>query len=117
MRHRNTKAILNRPADQRKALMRNLITSLFLSGTIKTTDAKAKALSSQAEKLISKIKGKDDMGAIRDLKQVVFTKESSLKALEYARKTKKTSGFTRCTKVGVRAGDSATMVQVELIQD
>ena len=117
MRHRNTKAILNRPADQRKALMRNLITALFLNGSIKTTEAKAKALSSKAEKLISKIKRKDDMNAIRDLKQVVFTKESSQKALEYARNTKRTSGFTRVTKVGVRAGDSAVMAQIELIFD
>ena len=117
MRHRNSKAILNRPADQRKALMRNLVTSLFLNGKIKTTEAKAKALSSEAEKLITKVKGKDDMAAIRDLMQVVFTKESSKKALEYARKTPKTSGFTRTTKVGVRAGDAATMAMVELIQE
>lgn len=117
MRHRNSKAILNRPADQRKALMRNLVTSLFLNGSIKTTDAKAKALSSEAEKLISKAKGKDDMAAIRALMQVLFTKESSVKALEYIRKTSKTSGFTRCTKVGVRAGDAATMTMVELIQE
>ncbi len=117
MRHRNTKAILNRPADQRKALVRNLLTSLFLNGKIKTTEAKAKAVSSEAEKLITKVKGKDDMSAIRALKQVIFTKEASVKALEYARKTSKTSGFTRVNKVGVRAGDAATMAQVELIQE
>ena len=117
MRHRNKKAILNRPADQRKAMVRNLITSLFLYGKVKTTDAKAKALASQAEKLISKVKSKDAMNGIRDLKQVIFTKESSEKALEYAQNTQKDSGFTRCTKIGFRAGDNATLVQVELITE
>ena len=116
MRHRNAKAILNRPADQRKALIRNLITSLFLNGKISTTNAKAKALSSEAEQLITRVKNcKEDYQAIRHLKQVIFTKESSAKALQYAKNTKKTSGFTRCTRVGTRAGDSATLVQVELI--
>ncbi len=117
MRHRNTKAILNRPADQRKALIRNLVSSLFLYGKVKTTDAKAKALASAAEKLITKVKGKDDMNAIRELKKVVFTEDSSKKALGYARATKKISGFTRTTKIGHRAGDSALMMQVELITE
>lgn len=117
MRHRNKKAILNRPADQRKAMLRNLVTSLFLYGKVKTTNAKAKALASKAEKLISKIKSKDDMNGIRDLMQVVFTEEASEKALQYTKNTKKNSGFTRCTKIGFRAGDNAPVVQVELIHE
>ncbi|MDH3324185.1 MAG: bL17 family ribosomal protein [Candidatus Peregrinibacteria bacterium] len=115
MRHRNKKAILNRPADQRKALLRNLITSLFLTGKVKTTDAKAKALAKEAEKLISKVKGKDKMNSIRELKKVIFSKESSIKALEYIEKTEKTSGFTRATKIGYRDGDNALLVQIELL--
>lgn len=117
MRHRNTKATLNKPADQRKAMKRNLLTSLFLNGKITTTNARAKVAASEAEKLITKIKGKEDMNAIRDLKQVIFTDESSKKALAYARATKKVSGFTRTVKVGQRAGDNALMMQIELIQD
>lgn len=118
MRHRNTKAILNRPADQRKALVRNLLTALFETGRITTTDAKAKAAAREAEKLITRIKNRDEQhNAIRDLKQVIFTESASKKALEYAGKTSKTSGFTRCTKMGFRAGDGALQVQVELIQD
>lgn len=118
MRHRNNKAILNRPADQRKALVRNLITSLFLYGHVKTTDAKAKALQSEAEKLITLVKGKsDDFNAIRELNRVIFTDESSKAALAYIKATKKTSGFTRATKVGMRAGDNALLMQVELIKE
>ncbi len=115
MRHRNKKAILNRPADQRKALRRSLLTSLFLHGKVNTTDAKARELVRIAEKLITKVKGKDDMNAIRELKKVIFTKESSLKALDYIKKTDKTSGFTSAVRVGLRAGDNALLIQVELL--
>ncbi len=118
MRHRNNKAILNRPADQRKAMVRNLLTSLFENGKVETTDSRAKALASESEKLITKIKSREHKyNAIRDLKQVIFTESASKKALAYAEGTKKTSGFTRQTKTRVRAGDASNMVLVELIQD
>lgn len=119
MRHRSSKSILNRPADHRKALIRNLITSLFLYGRVKTTDAKARALRSKAEKLISRVKSrvqaKEMSNAVRELKKTIFTEESSKKALEYVQNTKKNSGFTRATKLGFRSGDNALLVQVELI--
>ena len=115
MRHRNKKAILNRPADQRKALVRNLVTSLFLYGKVKTTDAKAKALASEAEQLITKVKGKDTHNAIREAMRVVTTEDSSRNLIDYAQKTDRVSGYTRSTKIGYRAGDNALMVLVELI--
>lgn len=116
MRHRSTKIRMNRPADQRKALVRNLITSLFLSGKVQTTESKARALESEANKLITKIKGKASSEAIRDLKRIIFTKESSKKALDYVNSNKdRASGFVRSTKLGYRAGDGALLVQVELI--
>ncbi len=117
MRHRNKKAILNHPADQRKALMRNLLTSLFAEGYLTTTDAKAKALVAAADKLISLLRKKDDMNAIRELKKVIFTEESQKKALEFARKTKRQSGFTRKIRLGYRGGDAALKMKVELIFD
>jgi len=118
MRHRNNKATLNRPADQRKALLRNLVTSLFLYGYVKTTDAKAKALQSEAEKLITLVRGKkEDFNAIRELNRVIFTDEAAKKAFEYIKATKKTSGFTRAIKLERRAGDSALLMQVELITE
>ena len=115
MRHRNKKAILNKPADQRKAMLRNLVTSLFINKKIKTTHAKAKALSSKIEKLITRVKKKEDFNAIRDLMQVVFTKEASQSALTYVKGSEKTSGYTRITKLGQRAGDGAQISQIELI--
>jgi len=117
MRHRNSKAILNRPADHREAMVRNLLTSLFLHGKVKTTDARAKALASAAEKLITKVRGKDDMNAIREAMRVLTTKEASQKLIKYASEAKVTSGYTRNTRVGYRAGDNALLVMVELIHD
>ena len=116
MRHRIKKAILNRPADQRKALVRNLVTSLFLYGKVKTTVAKAKALASEAEHLITKIKNqKEDHNAIKEAMRVVTTEASSRNLIEYAQKSDRNSGYTRSTKIGYRAGDNALMVLVELI--
>lgn len=121
MRHRNTKAILNRPADQRRALMRNQMTSLFLSGAIKTTDAKAKALRSEVEKLITRVKSrlakKEEASAIRELKKVLYTEASQRKALAFIRETKQTSGYTRLVRVDYRAGDAALEIQVQLLSD
>ena len=117
MRHRVKKAILNRPADQRKALMRNLLTSLFLTGQLTTTDAKAKALVSAADKLISLVKKKDDMNAIRELKKVLYTEEAQRKALDFVKNTKRTSGFVRKTRIGYRDGDAALKIKVELISE
>ncbi len=118
MRHRNTKSILNKPADQRKALMRNLLTSLFLYGKVKTTGAKAKALVTAADKLIATAKRQsEEFNTIRELKKVLFTEESSKKALQYIKQSKKKSGFTRPVKLKFRDGDSAVVVQVELIQE
>ena len=118
MRHNNSKHILNRPADQRKALVRNLLNSFFLYGKVKTTDAKAKALNSAAEKLITRVKRQEDeFNAIRELNRVLTTEEASRKAFEYIKATKKTSGYTRRVKIGFRSGDGALLEQVELIQD
>lgn len=115
MRHRVKKPRLNKPADHRKAMLRNLVTSLFTNGYLTTTDAKAAALVSEAEALVTKIKKDDDMNAIRSSMQVVTNKDASKNLVNFARTTAKTSGYTRSTKIKVRAGDGATMVNVALI--
>ncbi len=118
MRHRNTKATLNKPADQRRSMVRNLLTSLFLYGKVQTTNARAKALSSEAEKLITKAKGqKETFNSIRVFEQVLYMSEASKSAMKFIEKTKKTSGFTRATKIKNRVGDGALLVQVELITE
>jgi large subunit ribosomal protein L17 len=121
MRHRNAKATLNRPADQRKAMLRSLVTSLFEEGSVKTTNARAKVLQADAEKLITLIKRSlaknEEFNAIRDVKQILFTEPSQRAAIEFAKNSNKTSGFTRVTRVGVRDGDAALIMQVDLISE
>jgi large subunit ribosomal protein L17 len=121
MRHRSGKATLNRPADQRKAMLRSLVTSLFQEGSVKTTDAKAKVLQADAEKLITLIKRSlaknEEFNAIRDVKQVLFTESAQRAAIEFAKQTKKTSGFIRVTRIGMRDGDAALIMQVDLISE
>ena len=118
MRHKNAKAILNRPADQRRSMVRNLLTSLFLYGKVQTTDARAKALSSAVEKLITLVKRQEeDFNKIRELNRVLYTENASRHALTYIMKTTKTSGFSRRVKIGFRGGDGALLVHVELIQE
>ncbi len=121
MRHRNAKATLNRPADQRKAMVRNLVTSLFQEGSVKTTNARAKVLQAEAEKMITLIKRSltkdEEFNAIRDVKQVLFTEASQRAAIEFAKNSNKTSGYTRATKIGIRDGDAALILKVDLITD
>ena len=64
MRHQTKKHQLSRAQDQRKALLRSLATQLFLHGEIRTTMAKAKALKSYADKVISLAK-KGDLNSRR----------------------------------------------------
>ncbi len=115
MRHRKTGFRLNRPASHRKALVRNLLTSLFLNGKLQTTEIKAKALALAVDKLVSLVKSKDNMNAVRELQKVIFTKDASKRALDYSLQQKNNSGFTRLVRVGVRPGDNAPLVQIELI--
>lgn len=119
MRHRNAKATLNRPADQRRAMVRNLMTSLFAEGALTTTGARANTLAAEGEKMVTLLKRslekKEEFNAIRDAKKVLFTEEAQRAAVDYAKKTDKTSGFTRITKIGYRDGDGALQVQIELI--
>lgn len=67
MRHRVAGRRLGRNTKQRKHLRRNLITELFRHGKIRTTEAKAKAVRSQAEKLITLARNRGDSERLIDL--------------------------------------------------
>ncbi len=116
MRHLKKKGTLGRAADHRKALLRNLATSFFLEGSIKTTQAKAKALVPYLEKIFTAIKDKEPREVTRYLKKIVYTKESSKKVTGgLIKKLKnKQSGRLRMLNVGYRKGDNAPLVKIEL---
>ncbi|MCB9809856.1 50S ribosomal protein L17 [Candidatus Peribacteria bacterium] len=115
MRHRVQKIKLNKPRDHRYAMVRNLLTSLFAEGQIKTTDAKATVVKAEAEKLITAVRRSSDAhNKIRTLQQTLYTEDAQRRAMDYIAIAPQ-SGAVRCTKCGHRAGDSALLSHVELI--
>jgi large subunit ribosomal protein L17 len=126
MRHRVAGKQLNRSADQRLALRRGLVTELFRHGAIQTTEAKAEAVRGMAEKLITKAKRSLAAG---DPIKVVNARRSAARFLygneivkklfdEIAPKyASRNGGYTRTFKIGLRQGDAASVVQLELVDE
>lgn len=120
MRHRVRKNLKfnNKTFQHRKAMIRNLATSLVTHGSIQTTEKRAKAVVPMIDKIINVANTKDEMNAIRQVMEYLYTKESSLQLFQNIApkyKGKKTSGFTRIVPIKYRDGDSAKLVQLELV--
>lgn len=116
MRHRVKGKKLNRDVKHRRALYKNLVSSLLIHGQIETTQAKAKAIQGTVDKLFTKAK-KGDLHN-RRLVERFLTKTTLVNQLvdEIAPKTgKRVSGFTRIIKLGRRASDDTLMVRMELV--
>ena len=116
MRHRKSGRHLNRDSSHRKAMFRNMACSLLEHEVIKTTVPKAKELKRVAEPLITL--AKSDSVANRRLalsrtgsKAVVGKLFSELGP----RYQDRPGGYTRILKCGFRAGDSAPMAFIELV--
>lgn len=78
MRHQKKRHKLNRPADQRRALLRTLTTQVLRYGRVTTTEAKAKAVRSEIEHMITLAKrGKDDLSARRAVSSYLLEKRSA----------------------------------------
>ncbi len=116
MRHLNSINHLGRKSADRKAMMANLASSLILHKRITTTNAKARALRTYVEPLITK--SKDDSTHSR---RVVFsylenkTAVSELFREVAPRIASRPGGYTRILKLGNRLGDSAEMCIIELV--
>ncbi len=116
MRHRKSFNHLGRTSSHRKAMLSNMATSLLLHKRITTTVAKAKALRSYVEPLITK--SKDDTTHSR---RIVFSYLQSKEAVtelfrEIAKKVSdRPGGYTRIIKLGNRLGDNADMAMMELV--
>jgi large subunit ribosomal protein L17 len=116
MRHRKSGRRLNRDTNARKALMRNLCSSLLESGRITTTDAKAKELRRWVERLITEAKD-DDLAARRRVARDISKDEvaDKLFANLMPRYRDRPGGYTRIIHKGPRLGDAAPMVVIELV--
>ena len=107
---------LGRPTDQRKAMLRNLVTSFLKHGKIETTVTRAKETQSLAEKMITLAK-RGDLHARRQVlafvtEETVVTKLFDEIAPQYAEIN---GGYTRIYKMGPRRGDGAEVVILELV--
>ncbi len=116
MRHRKSGKRLGRTASHRKALFRNMVTSLLQHERIRTTDAKAKELRGLAERMITLGK-RGDLHARRQALSVIRSKEIASKVFgELAeRYRERPGGYTRVIKLGHRQGDAAAVSIIELV--
>ena len=112
MKHRK----LGRTSDQRRAMLRAMVTYLLENGQIKTTITRAKEVAPVAEKMITLAK-KNDLASYRQALGFI-TKEDVAKKLfqelgpKYAERN---GGYTRVVRIGPRRGDAAEMAIIQLV--
>lgn len=115
MRHLKKGRKFGRERNQRRALMKSLASSFFLSGRIKTTEAKAKEARPFIEKLLTR--AKDSSQANRRILQKLLSLPVTEKAIGHARAmADRKGGYTRIIKLGRRISDSAKMAVLELVK-
>jgi large subunit ribosomal protein L17 len=116
MRHRNGGFKLGRNTSHRRALLRNLVTSVILNDRIHTTITKAKASKPIVEKMITLGKN-GSVHARRQALAYMMTPESvdRLFAIVAPRYETRPGGYSRIIRTGPRQGDSAEMAYIELL--
>lgn len=117
MRHQKKGRHLGRTTSHRKAMLRNMATSLFKHGRIETTVAKAKELRVYAEPLITKAK-QGDLHSRRVVARKIRDSEVLAKLFDEIgpRYAERPGGYTRVVKLGHRAGDAADVAIIELVE-
>lgn len=116
MRHRKSGRKLGRSTSHRRALFRNLVTSLLDHERIETTDAKAKDLRRVAERMITLGK-RGDLHARRTALRTIQSKDVTDKVFGdlAERFREREGGYTRVMKMRGRVGDAAPMSIIELV--
>jgi large subunit ribosomal protein L17 len=116
MRHQKNSRRLGRITSHRKAMFRNMATSLLDKSRIETTEIKAKELRHYVERMITLGK-RGDLHARRQALAFLRSKDVVAKVFgEYAERFKdRPGGYTRIMKLGTRAGDNARMAIIELL--
>ncbi len=116
MRHRVKGRQLSRTAAHRKAMLRNMATSLFQHERVETTVAKAKELRPFAERLIT-LARRGDLHARRQVER--YIKDRAVSGRLFAeigpRFAGRPGGYTRILKLGHRSGDGAELARIELL--
>lgn len=117
MRHRRSRLRLTQKPDHAWLLQRNLVTSLLLYESIRTTRKRAKVIQPLVDRLIASAKAHKPYSAIRSLHRIVTDKNASRKVMEVLREryASRPSGFTRIVAAGSRKGDGAQLVDLSLV--
>lgn len=115
MRHRKKGRALSRTSSHRKAMLRNMATSLLVHERIQTTEAKAKELRPVVEKLIT-LGGVDDVHSRRRARRMIEDRAALQKLFDDIgpRFRERPGGYTRILKLGSRKGDGADVAIIEL---
>ena len=118
MRHRKAGNQLGRNTSHRRAMLRNMVTSLFKYEQIETTDAKAKAIRPIAEKMITLAK-RGDLHARRQALSYMQDKEVTHRLFDElkSRFLSREGGYLRIVKKGLRKGDGASISVVQLVSN
>jgi len=116
MRHRNAGFKLGRNTSHRRAMLRNLVTSIILMDRVETTITKCKATRPIVEKMITLGK-RGTVHARRQALSYMMTPESvdRLFTIVAPRYSARQGGYLRITRTGVRKGDAAEMAFIELL--
>ncbi|BAW96021.1 ribosomal protein L17 [[Synechococcus] sp. NIES-970] len=116
MRHGCRVPELGRPADQRKALLRALTTQLIRHGQVKTTKARAKAVRSEVDRMITLAKD-GSLAARRRALGYLYDKDlvHALFAQAQERYGDRQGGYSRVVRTIRRRGDNAEMAIIELV--
>ena len=117
MRHRRDRRKLSRSASHRKALFMNLSREVISHERIQTTEAKAKAVKPEVEKLITLGKRADLHARRQALSKLGQDKFAVHKLFEEVapRYSERAGGYTRILKLGPRRSDATEMVYLELV--
>jgi len=107
---------LSRPSDQRRALLRNLVTSLLDAERVTTTLPRAKSAARIAERMITLAK-RGDLHARRQAAAYLLDEDVVKKLFDVLgpRFAERNGGYTRVLKLGQRRGDGAPMAVVEFV--
>ncbi|MEA3361531.1 MAG: 50S ribosomal protein L17 [Thermodesulfobacteriota bacterium] len=116
MRHRKAGRKLGRNSSHRRAVLRNMVTSLFRHEEISTTLAKAKMLQPIADKMITLAK-RGDLHARRQALSYMMDKDIAHKLFDELkdRLSERQGGYSRILKAGNRNGDNAPMAIIQLL--
>ena len=117
MRHRRDRRKLSRDSAHRRALFSNLSREVFTHERIRTTEAKAKAVKPEVEKLITLAKRGDQHARRQAMARLGQDKFIVYKLFEEIapRYAERDGGYTRILKLGPRRSDATEMVFLELV--